>query len=337
MSLRAIPDSLDRARGVTEPALRWAVQTLAGEVRKPVEYHLGWVDADGKAIDGDTGKGVRPALAMLSAEAAGGSADDAVAGGVAVELVHNFSLLHDDVVDADTERRHRPTVWAIFGIGPAVIAGDALLSLAHEVLLRAGPFGAPASLCLAEATSEMIAGQADDMAFEARSFVSVEECVAMAGRKTGALLACASSIGAILAGADGATVTSLAKYGAHLGLAFQAIDDLLGIWGDPSRTGKPAFSDLRQRKKSLPVTAALSAGNGYSQRLSELLSSSELSDHEVSEAADLTEAAGGRELTVSLAAEHYERAMAALEHDGLVEQPRHELAELARFVLDRDF
>ena len=112
----------------------------------------------------------------------------------------------------------------------------------------------------------MIAGQADDIAFEKRRDVSVEQCMAMSAAKTGALLGCAASIGAILAGAPDATVGALRDYGRHLGLAFQAVDDLLGIWGDPARTGKPAGSDLRQRKKSMPVVSALAAGGDGGRR-----------------------------------------------------------------------
>src|SRR5580658_5649562 len=198
---------------------------------------------------------------MLAAEAAWADAEVGLPGGVAVELVHNFSLIHDDIIDEDIERHHRPTVWSLFGVGPAIIAGDALETLAHQVLLEASPAtGAAASAALAEATAAMISGQADDIAFEKRRNVSVEECMAMSAGKTGALLGCASSIGAVLAGAPDATVGALRDYGRHLGLAFQAVDDLLGIWGDPDRTGKPAGSDLRQRKKSMPVVSALAAG-----------------------------------------------------------------------------
>src|SRR5262249_11439516 len=122
----------------TEPAFRAALAALPPALSRPVHYHLGWADADGNPTASSGGKGIRPALAMLSAEAAGAGAAVGVPGAVAVELVHNFSLLHDDVIDGDEERRHRPTVWALFGTGPAVIAGDVLLTAALRVLLDAG-------------------------------------------------------------------------------------------------------------------------------------------------------------------------------------------------------
>jgi geranylgeranyl diphosphate synthase type I len=249
-----------------------AIERLAPEIRRVVSYHMGWTDAEGNPIESPGGKGIRPTLAMLAAEAAWAEPEVGVPGGVAVELVHNFSLIHDDIIDTDAERHHRPTVWATYGIGPAIVAGDAMQILAHQVLLESpSGQGAAASAALADATAAMIAGQADDIAFESRRDVTVEQCMAMSAAKTGALLGCAASIGAILAGAPTATVGALRDFGRHLGLAFQAVDDLLGIWGDPARTGKPAGSDLRQRKKSMPVVAALAAGGPKSDELRALI------------------------------------------------------------------
>src|SRR5207247_4013625 len=140
--------------------------------------HLGFADADGAPASGDGGKAVRPALAFLSAEAVGAPAEIGLPGAVAVELVHNFSLLHDDVMDQDRERRHRPTAWALFGVGPAILAGDALLTLAHEVLVTAPTArGVETSRALARATAAMIAGQGEDLGFESRLDVTVQECL----------------------------------------------------------------------------------------------------------------------------------------------------------------
>jgi geranylgeranyl diphosphate synthase type I len=271
-TVNTVAEVLERAREVTEPLMREAVGRLVPSIRQVVSYHLGWTTADGEPAEMSGGKGVRPALAMLSAEAAWAEAEVGAPGGVAVELVHNFSLLHDDLMDGDRERRHRPTVWALWGASVALLAGDALCSLATNILLSSPNRCAPAAAqALAEATAEMIAGQADDLVFERRRNVSVEECMAMSTAKTGALLGCAASIGAILAGAPPATVRALSDFGRHLGVAFQATDDLLGIWGDPARTGKPTGNDIRQRKKSMPIVAALAAGDDRSRELEVLL------------------------------------------------------------------
>ena len=135
----ATPAVLERARLLVEPSLSAAVDRLADELRLLARYHFGWVDADGSPSDAVAGKGLRPALAVLSAEAVGAPAGVAVPGAVAVELVHNFSLVHDDIIDGDTERRHRATVWAAFGTDEAIISGDALHNLAYRVLLDDEP------------------------------------------------------------------------------------------------------------------------------------------------------------------------------------------------------
>lgn len=337
-TVQTAPDVLSRARALVVPALEEAVARLNDELRLPVEYHLGWRAADGSDVPGRSGKFVRPALAVLSAEAAGAPASVGVPGAVAVELLHNFSLVHDDVIDRDAERRHRPTVWAQFGVATAVIAGDALLALAHQTLLDQPGAGARvAARSLACATTALIGGEADDMAFEQRLDVSVEECLDMAVGKTGALLACASSIGVLLAEGGVELYEALADYGLNVGLAFQAVDDVLGIWGDPAATGKPAWSDLRDRKKTLPIAMALGSGHAAADELRALLSGQLLADDEVARAAVLVEACGGREHTEAEARRFLGAAVEAISAVEIPEATRAELVELARFVVDRDF
>lgn len=343
------PDALERARDLVAPALKTAIDRLSGEVRLVAEYHFGWCDAEGHPVGGgDSGKGVRPALAVLSAEVVGASAVFGIPAGVAVELVHNFSLIHDDVIDGDAERRHRPSVWSVFGVGRAVIVGDALLALAQQVVLD--PSGAlqlvggfepemtaRAARRMSDATASMIAGQALDMAYETADEVDFEECLAMEAGKTGALLSCASALGAELAGANPDNVAALARFGLELGLAFQAVDDLLGIWGDPMRTGKPSGSDLRQKKKTLPVVSALAAGGADADELAELLLSATFGDDETARAAELVEKAGGRSATADEARRRLDTALKALEEPGFADRPRQELADVARFVVEREF
>jgi geranylgeranyl diphosphate synthase type I len=331
------PAVLSRAREEVEPALREAVARLVPELRAPVHYHLGWADANGTPVRGGGGKGIRAALALLSAETVGAPSGDAVPGAVALELVHNFSLLHDDVIDNDRERRHRPTVWALFGVGDAIITGDALLALALEVLLDGDPVGGARAACsLVSSTSAMIAGQALDMAFESRLDVSLDECLAMEDGKTGALIACAASIGARLTGAPDSIVAALEAYGHHLGFAFQAVDDLLGIWGSPDVTGKPVHSDLRQRKKALPLVFALERGPSVAtDELRALFANGTLTEPDVQRAAELVQACGGRECTERFAEAHFEAALTALDGHDLVPDARAELLELAHFVVER--
>ena len=195
-------ETLDRSRGMVAPALRLAVERLDPFTRLVVSYHLGWSDEYGTPTVANPGKTLRPALALLAAEAVTGRPEPGLPGAVAVELVHNFSLLHDDLMDRDTERRHRRTVWAVWGDATAVLAGDALLSLAHEVLTEGdSPDGQAAGRALAIATRELIRGQVLDLAFEQRNDVTLDECLDMAAGKTGALLGVSAAIGAILVGA----------------------------------------------------------------------------------------------------------------------------------------
>ncbi|MEO3974689.1 polyprenyl synthetase family protein [Streptomyces sp. CAU 1734] len=334
---------LERGRTLSTPVLRAAVDRLASPMNTVAAYHFGWIDAQGRPADGDGGKAVRPALALLSAEVAGARPEAGVPGAVAVELVHNFSLLHDDLMDGDEQRRHRDTVWKVHGPAQAILVGDALFALANEILLELGTVEAGrATRRLTAATRRLIDGQAQDISYEHRERVTVEECLEMEGNKTGALLACAVSIGAVLGGADDRTADTLEAYGYHLGLAFQAIDDLLGIWGDPVSTGKQTWSDLRQRKKSLPVVAALAAGGPASERLGELLAADAkstefdtFSEAEFAARAALIEEAGGREWTAAEARRQHAVAIAALDGIEMPAALREQLVALADFVVVR--
>ncbi|WP_017595264.1 family 2 encapsulin nanocompartment cargo protein polyprenyl transferase [Nocardiopsis potens] len=335
---RTTTEILTGARDLVAPALREAADGLPEPMRRIAGYHFGWCDAEGRPASEDGGKALRPALVLLAAEAVGGTARAALPAAVAVELVHNFSLLHDDVMDGDTTRRHRPTAWSVFGPSPAVLAGDALLTLAFEVLAGDGrPRAAEAGRMLGAAVQALVGGQAADLSFERRSDVDLAECTAMACGKTGALLGCCTALGALLGGAEPDRVDALRDFGADLGLAFQITDDLLGIWGDPAATGKPVHSDLRSRKKSLPVVAALTSGTDAGERLGALMAGEEpMTGESAAHAAELVEAAGGRAWCDERAAELLERAAASLDAAALHGAPREELAALARLAAHRD-
>jgi geranylgeranyl diphosphate synthase type I len=335
---RTLPSVLEGSAATIAPALRAASKRLSPGMRAVVGYHLGWVDADGNPADLEGGKSVRATLALLSAAAAGGTAADGLPGAVAVELVHTFSLLHDDIMDDDRERHHRPAAWAVFGRARAILAGDAVLALAFQVLLDSGSAHRAAALeSLSGATARLIDGQAQDLDLEGRVDVTPEQCTRMCAGKTGALLECAASIGAVLAGAAAETVEPLRAFGAHLGLAFQAVDDLLGIWGDPAVTGKPVFGDLVQRKSSLPVAIALQSATGPARELAALLARPQLDADELVSAAGLVEACGGRSGAGAQAEAELSLALAALDSAPIEAAARDDLAAIARFVAARQF
>lgn len=330
------PASLARARNLVAPALRDIVESLAPELRLPAAYHFGFVDAEGNPVSIGSGKGMRSAMAMLSAEAVGASGAVAVPGAVALDLIHNFSLVHDDIIDGDETRRHRPTVWAVFGVDRAVIVGDALHAQALDLLLSdPTPGNVRAAGVVSRATAAMIEGQSLDMAFDDAPVDSIDvvQVIDMEQKKTGALFAAASSIGATLAEGAPETIAALHDFGLRLGIAFQAVDDLLGIWGDPSVTGKSAGNDLREGKRSLPVAYALEAG---ADGLAAQLEAGIKTDDDVAQAAAAIEASGGRTATAKLADEELTAALASLAAASLEPAAAAELEDLARFVTQRD-
>jgi geranylgeranyl diphosphate synthase, type I len=321
-----VPESIQATRRTVEPILREAVGRLDPLTARVAGYHLGWSDADGRPARAG-GKSLRPALALLSARAAGAGPAEGARAAAAVELVHAFSLLHDDIMDGDRERRHRPTAWVVFGRAAAILAGDALLTLATELLLNEGGPGAAAARCLSAATRRLIAGQSADLDFEDRQDVGLDECRRMAADKTGALLACACSIG----------VTALAAYGSEIGMAFQLSDDVLGIWGDPEITGKPTLSDLRTRKKTLPIVAALTGGTAAGRRLAGLLADpAPLSERDLRTAAGLVEEAGGRTWAERQAQRHRDAADRIAANTPMPADARTEFLGIARFIASRD-
>ncbi|GAB3456255.1 family 2 encapsulin nanocompartment cargo protein polyprenyl transferase [Actinophytocola sediminis] len=330
-------ETLAWSRALIEPALRAAVDSLPESMRRIAGYHLGWSDEHGAAVSAPPGKAVRPTLVLLSAAVTGGSPREAVPAAVAVELVHNFSLLHDDVLDGDATRRHRPTAWRLFGTGAAILAGDALLTLALDVIAASEHKAANRGMrMLSSAVQDLVDGQSADMAFEQRATVAPAECQSMAAHKTAALIGCSCALGALFGGANEARVRRLRSFGMHLGLAFQHVDDLLGIWGDPSATGKPVYSDLRNRKKSLPVVFAMASDTPEGAELTELYGRTEpLTDTELERAASLVDTTGGRAWSQAEADTLLTRALDQLEltDHGIAAT---ELAALARLVTRRD-
>ncbi|HLK45179.1 MAG TPA: polyprenyl synthetase family protein, partial [Acidimicrobiales bacterium] len=309
---------------LVRPGLESAMRRVAPELRDAVGGHL----ASG-------GKMLRAALVLLSAAACGGDEAGGVDGAVAIELVHNFSLVHDDVIDGDVERRHRPTVWAAHGVDHAIIAGDALATVAFQVLLEVpSAERANAASLLADATQAMIAGQAQDMALERRATATLAECLEMVSGKTAALVRCAACLGAVLSGAPDPSVSALWEFGHHLGIAFQAVDDLLGIWGETGATGKPVGNDLRRRKKTIPVCIATSQGVALPACFTS--TTVQIGDREVDELRELLEACGARAATVDLSERHARDALAALDRVELAPRPRAQLGALASFCVDRD-
>jgi geranylgeranyl diphosphate synthase type I len=328
---------LERTRIAVDPELRSTVESLPGSIRRVAMYHFGWEHADGTPASGRAGKAIRPALVLAAVRALGGNPSPAVRAAVAVELAHNFTLLHDDVIDEDPTRRHRATAWTVFGTSDAIIAGDAMMALALRLLAEDGhAASAAASARLAACIIELCAGQQADCAFERRGphDVSLDECLTMAMAKTGALLGSSCALGALYAGAGEEEVAAMDAFGREAGLAFQLIDDLIGIWGDPDRTGKPAGSDLAAHKKSLPVVAALASGTSAAEELAELYQGP-MDATTIRRAAAAVERAGGRDWAQAEAGDRMSRAVHQLSRAVPDLSAAGDLLSLAEFVTRR--
>jgi len=308
-----------------------------------IRYHLGWEDAEGQPQDAG-GKALRPTLCLLACEAAGGEWHRALPASAAVELVHNFSLIHDDIQDRDTERHHRPTVWSIWGEAQAINAGDALLALARPVVLRLVDEGVPAATVieaarvLDESTLEMVAGQTLDIAFEEKSDVDLPAYLQVVGQKSGALFDSALRLGVLAADGDWELAERLGRVGRTLGTAFQVRDDMLGVWGDKSKTGKAAGADVSRRKKSLPVVYALSEGKaGMGEGLRAIYDKPALDADDVAQVRQRLDEVGAREYCERQAAELKENAIVELGRLELASGPREEIVQMAEFLLEREF
>ncbi len=302
-----------------------------------LNYHLGFASVDGSPANANTGKRIRPMLTLLCCEAGGGAAADALPAAGAIELLHNFSLIHDDIEDRDELRRGRPTLWKIWGQAKAINAGDALFALAHIALEDALEHGAPAErvlhalrvfdmTCLA-----LTSGQHMDIEFEQRTDVSAADYLAMIEGKTAALTRAACEIGAIMAGASAETISHLAEFGRWLGIAFQLEDDVLGIWGDPALTGKQD-SDLAHGKKTLPVLHAADQDRQVRERY---LRRRPTDPVELIEIRGLIESRGGRAYAEQAARDAHDKALAALAAAQVNHQAGRLLRALAESLLGR--
>lgn len=342
----AAPPVLERYRQALEEELRLLLsESAVGELPlySMLRYHLGWADAEGRPVEAGTGKALRPALCLLACEAVGGNWRRALPAAAALELVHNFSLIHDDIQDGDRQRRHRPTVWALWGKSQAINAGDAMREVSDLAILREAELGveAPrvleAARLLDQATLEMIEGQYLDLSYESRPDVTVSDYLAMIAKKTGALIRCAVELGALVGGAPSRQSAALACAGEELGLVFQIRDDVLGVWGRAESTGKPEANDIRRRKRALPAVHALEHARGREgERLRALYNDKRrVTAADVAEVLEVMGKAGTRVYCQRLAEKHCELALGHLRAAAL-ERGIAEFEAIAQFLLTRE-
>jgi geranylgeranyl diphosphate synthase, type I len=297
--------------------MRRVVEAVAVDVdgfATMLRYPLGWMTAEGGPYNEPTGKRVRPILLLMCAEAAGGDARKALPAAAAVELLHNFSLIHDDIQDDSPLRHGRDTVWRVWGVANAINAGDAMFTLSFAAMQRLAKTGSSAEITLralelfTETALTLTRGQHLDMRFERQTQVSVAQYIDMISGKTAAMLGLCAQLGALIASCDDERAAHFGRFGVDLGIAFQIHDDILGIWGDEAKTGKSAASDILSRKKSLPVLYGLA----QSERLAEIYAQPTDAAIDVAEVVGLLNETGALEYARDLEQDYSAKSAAAL-------------------------
>jgi geranylgeranyl diphosphate synthase type I len=307
-------------------------------------YHLGWTDEQFHPAQVKAGKRLRPLFTLLTCQAAGGDPHDALPAAAAVELIHNFSLIHDDIQDHSDMRRGRSTVWALWGEAQAINVGDTMFTLAHLALHRLSERGIPpdritAALHTLDQTNlALCQGQHMDLHFENRLDVDSDAYMTMIRGKTAALLGCSAKLGALVALPDPILPERYRRVGEELGLAFQIQDDVLGIWGKADVTGKPVADDVRSRKKSLPIVYILGRQNDAdAERLRTLYTHETFSEEEVAEIIAILDASQAKLYAQELARYHLEVALTELEAARPEPEAGEALWELAHFLIKRAY
>ncbi len=331
------PASLDRFRSTIDEAISRILTGHEGQLFDMMRHHLGWEDGD--LTQG--GKYLRPTLALVTAEACGGNWEDALPAAVGLELLHNFSLIHDDIQDESSFRRNRPTVWSRWGASQAINAGDAMHALSQLVVLRMAEDGAPAQSVLHavkmldETCLALCEGQTSDMDFERRNDVTVDEYKTMIGNKTAEAFRCALEIGSVFASGSAEQGRLLGEAGFEMGIAFQIHDDVLDIWGGEI-IGKETALDIRDGKKSLPVIYGLTqADSPDAERLREMYRSG-FGPDAVGDIVALLESLGASDFCAAEASSHWTKGRALIEQAGLPDDGAATLIEIGDFLIGRE-
>ena len=328
-----LPALLERYRTIIEDGLIEALQGTSS-LSAVLRYHVGLEDETGKRVK-KTGKLLRPSLVLFTAEELGASLDEGLPAAIALEMIHNFSLIHDDIQDRDEIRRGRPTVWHRLGVAQGINAGDLLLVKAIE-LIQGPPKTVQITKALLAATCEMIEGQALDVAFEGQN-VGIESYLTMVEKKTGALFRCAFQLGALTASSPPEVLQSVCALGLEIGKAFQICDDLLGVWGDREITGKPQGSDIRRKKRSLPLVIAFAhAGEKELEELRNVYKKTEILDEDVANVVSVMERLNVRAFVEDRIDEHLARARAELMEIPFTARGRQDMNGLIDYLAGRE-
>ncbi len=339
----ALPGFFGRYDEFVSRSLKLAFpQSEMNDLYNMLQYHMGWVDKEGTLSDSSKGKALRPVLCLLACQSVGGAIEQALPAAAALEFIHNFSLIHDDIQDGDKERRGRPTLWWIWGQPKALVSGNALKILADKAswgLLQEGVScskAIEASQILVQSYMEMIEGQYLDISYEKSLDITVNDYILLISLKTGALIRCAMELGAFIGSDEPKMRQAFRECGELLGATFQIRDDYLGIWGEEEVTGKAVGADILRKKKSFPVVYALENAKGKDRdRLLDIYSKNALDGSDVESVLEIMENVGAREHSEKLAQDRCKQAMQVIEEAQLPPQAQREFNDLADFMLAR--
>ncbi|HEY8312600.1 MAG TPA: polyprenyl synthetase family protein [Candidatus Baltobacteraceae bacterium] len=331
------PSLLSEHRSLMSEYMSSTALPLGSFAGRMAAYHMGWVDTHAQPQASSSGKFVRPSLCLWACVACGGDVESALPAAAALEWIHNFTLIHDDIQDGDRQRRGRQTVWSVWGMPQGINAGDALFALAFTNL--AAQSHVPDRTlrvvrALSEATLEVIEGQCLDLQFEGRIDTTLGDYLRMVRGKTGALLGASLEAGALASGAAEDLSRAFRYAGRLLGTAFQMRDDWLGIWGDPSLTGKSRSADAKRRKMTYPTIVAYDAMSPSQRGRMRALFGEQATERD-SEIRELLEEMGGSELTREAPARFARKAVNAVARTGLSKESVEKFDAMAHYVATR--
>ena len=333
----------ERFRPDLEAELKFAIGKADSPMYNMMRYHLGWMDERGRKRAGAVGKRLRPFFCFHACHSVGGEWRQALPVAASLELVHNFSLIHDDIQDMSPERRGRPTIWRIWGQPQAINVGDGMHALALSSMLRLEEAGVEhervvrAARLLGEASLKLCEGQYLDLSYERQLDIGVNEYLKMISGKTAALFRCSLEIGALIGTDNDKLLASLRNFGQAVGMVFQVHDDVLSMWGNEKTIGKPTTSDILMKKKTLPVVYALEKAKGEDKAyLRMVYSKDEISAADVEQVLEVLDRVDSRGYAQNMANKYHRQALSELRSVDIPEQAKEEFKAIATFLLERE-
>ncbi len=330
-----------------KPYIEKELKEIIGKKTLPfynmLRYHMGWVDEDGNEIESSGGKYLRATLCLLACQALSGNYQKALPLAAAIELVHNFSLVHDDIQDGDLQRRHKPTVWSVWGKPQAINAGSAMRVMATLSILKLEKFGIlykkqiAAINILDSNCLKMIEGQYLDIDYETREHVSLGQYLDMIKKKTAALIQASIQMGAVI-NIGGKSLEEFKNLGLNIGLAFQIKDDVLGIWGNDKKTGKPKGNDIKKKKKSFPIVFCLENSNKKIRKIFlNTYRKKKIKDGDVKSVLELLDRVEAKKYSDEMALKYYKKALDNIEKLPIDAASKGHFEDIARFLVLREF